>query len=46
MSHFLYADSERLEIGLDSNQGFGVPGITSKELGEKVEVVGFWPFRD
>ena len=29
-----------------SDQGFGVPGMTSKELGEKVEAVGFWPFRD
>ena len=31
---------------IDSSHGFGVPGITSKELGEKVDVVGDWPFRD
>ena len=46
MSHFLYAVSVRLQIGLEANHGFGVPGMTSKELGEKVEVVGLWPCKD
>ena len=46
MNHFLYADSKKREIGLDSSHGFGVPGMTNNELGEKVDVVGSWPFRD
>ena len=39
----MYANSGRLEIGLASNQGFGVPGMTSKELGEKAEVYSVLP---
>ena len=43
MSHFLYAVSVRLEIGLEANHWFGVPGMTSKELGEKAEVYSVLP---